>query len=65
MEKADQTNQAKLDDKIKELCGGSKGKENRFVSINLYFVSKTEANFSLFSVLLHWRLTRIGHLHYE
>jgi len=30
MDKADLSNQAKLDDKIKEFCGGSKGKDNRF-----------------------------------
>jgi len=30
MDKADVSSQPKLDDKIKEFCGGSKGKENRF-----------------------------------
>jgi len=30
MDKADHSSMTKLDDKLKEFCGGSKGKENRF-----------------------------------
>jgi hypothetical protein len=59
MNEKDKTDTDKVSEKIREICGGLKNKENKFVG------GCIRRRHSHVTVFLHWGIARVGHVDHE